>query len=207
MSLHQNSRNQNISEELFIFERMAEGDQRALRFFFDKYYDSLCNYVNLYIHDKEASEDIIQDIFIYFWEKRGVITIETSVKSYLFRASRNKFLNYLRNEKTHHTLELDAGSGFETTVNPDVNLIDSEKLTDIIETFVGGLPSRCREIYQLRTYDELTCKEIATRMKISEKTVENQITIARKRLKEQLAPYYDQIFALLVFGLFRNSSF
>lgn len=52
----------NLSEELFIFERMAAGDQHAFRFFFDKYYNDLCNYVNLYLHNRSASEDIVQDL-------------------------------------------------------------------------------------------------------------------------------------------------
>lgn len=190
------------SDELFIFERMADGDQRALRFFFDKYYDNLCNYVNLYIHDSSVSEDIVQDIFIYFWEKRGSIRMDTSVKSYLFRSSRNKYLNYIRNEKCHQSIKKDVKSYTETSVNQDELLIDSLQLEGIINSSIDNLPPRCREVYLLRKNDDLSYKEIASRMEISEKTVENQMTIALKKLKEQLAPYYDQIFAILLIGLF-----
>jgi len=200
--LRQTNMEHNTQEELFIFERMAEGDQRALRFFFDKYYDNLCNYVNLYIHDKTVSEDIVQDIFIWFWEKKGKIKIDTSVKSYLFSASRNKYLNHIRNEKCHHSIQSTINSDVETIVYPDDEVIDSIHLEKIINTSIGNLPPRCREVYLLRKNEELSNKEIAFRMDISEKTVENQMTIALKKLKEQLSPYYDQIFALLLVGLF-----
>ncbi len=202
MNLQPLNKDHNFPEELFIFGRMAEGDEHALRFFFDKYYSNLCNYVNLYIHDQTVSEDIVQEIFIYFWEKRGSIRIDASVKSYLFRASRNKYLNHLRNEKSHQAIKTEVNSGIETFVNPEDNLIDSKQLEGIIEEVVSNLPPRCREVYQLHRNDDLSYKEIASRMNISEKTVENQMTIALKRVKEQLAPYYDQIFALFLVGLF-----
>jgi len=201
MSLHLTDKDHNFSDELFIFSRMADGDQHALRFFFDKYYNSLCNYVNLYIHDQVVAEDIVQEIFIYLWEKRGNISIDTSVKSYLFRASRNKYLNYLRDEKNHHTIKLEVNSATETFVKPEESFIDSGELEVIIDSVVAKLPPRCREVYMLHKNDDLSYKEIASRMNISEKTVENQMTIALKRLKEQLAPYYERIFALILFGI------
>ena len=202
MNLYQTNKDYNFSDELFIFERMADGDHRALRFFFDKYYDKLCNYVNLYIHDKSVSEDIVQDIFIYFWEKRGIIRINTSVKSYLFRASRNKYLNHLRNEKIHQVVRMEVTSNSETFVNPDYNLLDINEIEGLILASINSLPSRCREVYLLHRNEDLSYKEIAAKMDISVKTVENQMTIALKKMKEQLAPYYDQIFALFLIGLF-----
>ncbi|HEY5591948.1 MAG TPA: RNA polymerase sigma-70 factor [Paludibacter sp.] len=204
MSTYQTNTEHHFSDELFIFERMAEGDQRALRFFFDKYYDNLCNYVNIYVRSKSVSEDIVQDIFIYFWEKRGIIRMETSVKSYLFRASRNKYLNYLRNEKCHQAIRDEVNANSVTFVNPDDNLMDSIKLEEIINASIENLPPRCREVYLFHKNEDLSYKEIAYRMDIAEKTVENQMTIAHKKLKEYLAPYYDQIFVLVLIGLFEN---
>jgi RNA polymerase sigma-70 factor (ECF subfamily) len=96
---------------------------------------------------------------------------------------------------------MEVNSGIETFVNPEDNLIDSRQLEVIIDTVVANLPPRCREVYNLHRNDDLSNKEIASRMNISVKTVENQMTIALKRLKEQLAPYYEQIFALIVFGI------
>jgi len=202
MGLKQSKVDHNFSEELFIFERMAGGDQLALRFFFDKYYHNLCNYVNLYVHDQLVAEDIVQEIFIYLWEKRAIIRLNTSVKSYLFQASRNKFLNHIRDSKKHTEIKIAAATSIETTVNPDDNQLIDNQLESIVLASIEKLPPRCREIYQLHRNDDLSYKEIATKLDISVKTVENQMTIALKKLKEQLAPYYDQLFALLFIGLF-----
>ncbi len=197
MSVHQTDKGNRFTEELFIFERMADGDHLALRFFFDKYYDELCNYVNLYIRDRAVSEDIVQDIFIYFWEKRGSIKIDSSVKFYLLRASRNKFLNHIRDEKSHKAIQNTVWSKSEKFISPNYNLLDVHKIEEIINSSIENLPPRCREVYLLHKNEDLTYKEIASQMDISLKTVENQMTIAIKKLKVQLAPYYDQIFVLL----------
>lgn len=202
MSLYFTETGHNYSDELFIFERMAEGDQRALRYFFDKYYDTLCNYINLYIHDRSVSEDLVQDIFIYFWEKRGTLRLETSVKSYLFRASRNKYLNYFRDEKCHHTIKMEVSSKSEIFAIPNDNTLDLKQLEEIINASINNLAPRCREVYLLHRNDDLSYKEIASKMNLSVKTVENQMTIALKKLREQLAPYYEQIFVLILIGVF-----
>lgn len=194
----------NFSDELFIFERMADGDQHALRYFFDKYYDNLCNYVNLYLHNRSVSEDLVQDIFVYFWEKRATINIETSVKSYLFRASRNKYINHLRDEKCHKTIQTEVHSKREVVAYPNDDTLDLKQLEEIITSSINNLAPRCREVYILHRNEDLSYKEIALQMNLSVKTVENQMTIALKKMREQLAPYYEQIFALIIAGIFTS---
>ena len=190
--------NEKNYEELFIFNRMAEGDKEAFRFFFEKYYTDLCNLVNIYLRDPVMSEEIVQDIYIYFWEKKENIDIKTSVKSYLYRASKNKSLNYLRNEKTkteiHERLMKMSSADHDM---PD-KIMDASQLREIIETSVNSLPEKCREVYILGKEKNLSYKEIAEELKISVKTVENQMVKALKKLRELLRPYYDEIFLFLI---------
>jgi len=201
MILQQTNANQNLSEELFIFQRLADGDHSALRFFFDKYYDDLCNFVNLYIRNKLVAEDIVQDIFVYLWEKRGVINMDTSVKSYLLKAARNKYLNHLRNEKSQQAINLKVIANIVTTEAPNYNLLDVGRIEGFINESIEKLPPRCREVYLLHKHENLSYRQIASRMAISEKTVENQMTIAIRKLREQLTPFYKEIFILLLAGL------
>jgi RNA polymerase sigma-70 factor (ECF subfamily) len=188
-------------EEYFIFSRMVEGDKKAFRFFFDKYYTDLCNLVNFYVHDEAISEDIVQDIFIYFWEKKGNIQIGSSVKSYLLKASKNKSLNYLRNEKTKINIHCKLREVAETTCEIEANALNSRQLREIIENAVKNLPEKCRITYQLAKDREISYKEIAKKMGISANTVENQMSIALKKLRKQLQPYYNDIFILIIFWL------
>ena len=181
-------------EELFIFNRMADGDKEAFRFFFDKYYTDLCNLVNIYLHNQAISEEIVQDVYIYFWERKDNIKIESSVKSYLLKASKHKSLNYLRNEK--NKLNILEKLSKVTSNTPDVpdSIMDASQIRAVIEQSVNSLPERCRQVYMLSREKDFTYREIANELGISEKTVENQMVKALKKLRELLRPYYNDIF-------------
>jgi RNA polymerase sigma-70 factor (ECF subfamily) len=185
-------------EERFIFARMAEGDKEAFRFFFEKYYADLCNFVNIYLNDPAMAEDIVQDVYVYFWSQKEEIHIETSIKSYLLKASKNKSLNYLRNEKNrlaiHEKLANESATSYEIPEDRE----DDFRKQAIIEKAVASLPKKCREIYILSKEKKLTYNEISKELSISTKTVENQMGIALKKLRELLKPYYDELFILFL---------
>ncbi len=185
-------------EELFVFNRMVEGDKEAFRFFFEKYYSDLCNLVNLYLHDPVMTEEVVQDIFIYLWEKKENIKIESSLKSYLLRASKNRTLNYIRNEKT----KLDIYNRFNEFDKVDIEMpdivMDSNQLREVINAAIDSLPDRCREIYILGKEKSMSYIEISEELGISVKTVEVQMGKALKKLREQLRPYYNDIFILFL---------
>jgi RNA polymerase sigma-70 factor (ECF subfamily) len=187
------------NEEHFIFSRMVEGDKNAFRFFFEKYYTDLCNLVNIYIRDEAMVEEIVQDIYIYFWEKKGKIQIESSVKAYLLRASKNKSLNFLRDEKTRLNIHEKIREASETVYEMPANALDAAQLRNLIENAVKSLPEKCGEIYRLAKEKNLSYKEIAEQLDISVETVENQMCIALKKLRNQLRPYYNDIFLLFLF--------
>jgi len=191
--------NERNYEERFIFNRMVNGDKEAFRFFFEKYYTDLCNLMNFYLHDPAISEEIVQDIFVWFWENKGKIQIGSSVKSYLFKASKNKSLNYLRNERVKINIRDKLAKVTENNFDelPETNM-DANQLREIISQSVNSLPPKCREIFNLAKEDDLSYKEIAGKLNISVKTVENQMGKALKLLRELLRPYYNDIFVFLL---------
>lgn len=191
---------QNMSnEELFVLQRMIEGDENAFKYFFDVYFDDLCNFVNSYIRDEIISEDIVQSIFIHLWEKKDSLPYNCSIKSYLYSASKNKSLNQLRNIKNRNRI---AGELFTQpeSISDDYadHFLEFEELKAIISNAIEGLPTQCKSIFQLSRDERLTNKEIADRLGITIKTVENQITIAIRKIKDFLRPFYDQIFILFI---------
>lgn len=188
-------------EELFIFNRMAAGDKEAFRFFFEKYYSDLCNLVNLYLRDVIISEEIVQDIFIYFWEKKEKIKIDSSVRSYLLRASKNRSINYIRDERNKRDVHQHLADFNNQSAEMPDKVMDANQLRDVIDHAITGLPDRCREVYMLGKEKDLSYKEIAEEMGISVKTVEVQMGIALRKLREQLRPYYNDIFILLLFWM------
>ena len=190
----------NVSnEEFFIIQKMVEGDENAFKYFFDTYYDDLCNFVNGYLRDETLSEDIVQSIFIYLWEHRDSLPTNSSIKAYLYSATKNKSLNHLRNLKNRHRIEGEFFTKPEIFSDEKADsYLEFEELKTILSNAVEVLPMQCKTIYQLSRDEGLTHREIAERMGITIKTVENQMTIAIRKIKEYLQPYQDQIFILFI---------
>lgn len=190
------------SEEVFILQKLIEGDEDALKYFFDTYYDDLCNFVNSYIQSETFSEDIVQGIFIDLWEKKSSLQKDRPIKSYLYSASKNKSLNHLRNKKVQNkVIDRLKHKIFQTSEGAD-QYLEFEELKQVLSNAIDNLPSQCKTIYQLSRNDSLSNKEIAHKLGISSKTVENQITIAIKKIKVFLNPYYDKIFIFYVLTKF-----
>lgn len=196
--------NSNVSnEEFFIIQRMIGGDENAFKYFFDSYYEDLCNFVNGYLRDETLSEDIVQSIFIYLWEKRDSLLSNSSIKSYLYSASKNKSLNFLRNEKNKNRIEGEIFAQPELFSEEKADsFIEFEELKTLISKAIDVLPMQCKTIYQLSRDEGLSNKEIAEKLGIAVKTVENQMTIAIRKLKDSLQPYKDQIFILFIIAKF-----
>jgi len=132
----------------------------------------------------------VQEQFIYLWEKRDEISIHTSVKSYLFKAVRNKSINYLKSKYANIHFE-------DTTVIFDIaefstpsHKYETQELEKIIYKALKSLPDRCYHIFSLSRYSPLSNRQIAEKLSISEKTVENQITIALKIIKSYLDKHW-----------------
>lgn len=129
--------------------------------------------------------DVIQEVFVWVWENRESWTI-SNTKSYLLAAVKYKVANEIRKGK----LRMVAFESWkERVMNHQVvdnRELEVKELQRIIRDFTGQLPPRCQEIFRLSRFEHLTNREIADRLNISEKTVENQITIALGRLKRHL---------------------
>ncbi len=177
---------------------MIEGDRKAFRYFFEKYYTALCNFVNIYVHDTNLAEEIVQDIFVYFWENKARLRLTHSVKSYLFSASKYRSLKEIRNQNTRKRILTGLKTDIDDQTNPDESFFDTEEFRSVLNAAIDELPPKCKEIFLLCKTKNLSYKEVAERFNISAKTVENQITIALKKLRIALAPYRKEIFLLFL---------
>lgn len=187
------------NEELFIVKKMIDGDMDSFKYFFDRYYNDLCNFVHIYLHDQALAEEIVQDIFVYFWENRGKLQINTSVKAFLFSASKFKSLNLLRDTQNQKKIVERIGKTEPFyTQEQGSSYLDTDEFKKILDSGVEQLSPKCREIFLLSKREELSNREIAERLNISVKTVENQMTIALKKLREYLIPYREKIFILFI---------
>ena len=157
---------------------------------FRTHYPGLVGFVRRYVKTTEIAEELVQDLFLKLWSRRGSLGEIDSVKTYLFRAARNTALNHLRRRKLEHEWLEKEGTTIteEQTQEGDETVTESE-LASAVRAAVDRLPPRCREVFMLSRDGGLTYGEIAKSLGISIKTVETQMGRALKSLREQLKGY------------------
>ncbi len=176
-------------DDILLLNLIKEGKEWAFKHLFEIYFTPLCRFMRLYLSEKEIIEELVLDIFVYIWENREKLQIHLSFKAYLFQAAKNKALNILRQEKRNVYLnEVDTD-----ILDTDINSLEEEELFLLIQEAVFALPEKCKEIFHLSRNENLSNQEIATRLNISIKTVEAQITKALKRIKDFLGDAYSYL--------------
>lgn len=157
---------------------------------FDSLYASLCLFANNYLEDFEVAEDIVQEIFVKIWEDKITFNTESSVKSYLYTAVKNKSLDYLKSKRVKSTDIYSSTDLAELQTEPFfLREVLIEETSSRIEEAINTLPNKCAEIIRLSIKD-LTNPEIADILDISVNTVKAQKKIAYKKLRPILKNYF-----------------
>ena len=174
-----------------------DGDKQSqFRVLFDQYYRPLTVFANDYVGDLDMARDIVQSVFVKLWESREHLHIRRSVKSYLYQCVKNACYNHLHARQHKRTTEFQPGM---VVVEDDVldKMIAVETQERIYEA-IEALPEKCRVIFKLSRISQLKHAEIAKKLNLTEKTIENQIAIALKKLADYRISLLWLIFLLLL---------
>src|SRR3954462_3751249 len=175
-------------DERELLDRLRRGDNAAYEAIFRQWYAPLVATITALLRDRGPAEEVVQDVMLELWRRRESLTLEQSLRAYLFQASRNRALNYLRRLR----VEL-RGEPMITATMPTPEQADSEvrerELRMAIEKAIAGLPARCREVFELSRIQGLKYSEIPTALGISVKTVEAQMGKALRVMREELAAW------------------
>ncbi len=185
------------TDEKLLFNKIKNGDEQTFEILFKNYYSFLCHFASQFLTDDIIAEEVVQDIFVKLWEKRESIVIETSVKSYLFRMVKNQCLNIIQHNKikNQYAEKVKETPLLNQTTSDFYNAVE---LSQAIEESINSMPDKRKEIFRLSREEGLKYKEIAEKLKISIKTVEAQMGIALKYLREKLKEY-NHIFSFFLF--------
>lgn len=170
-----------------LLQQLRANDKAALKGIFDEYYDTVFHAVYRIVSDKNTAEDLSQDVFMRLWEKRHQITINGPIGAYIRRMAINEGLGYLRKHKKYGIEEIQDQHSPLTSSGEDVYM-DGE-LEEQIQRAIATLPPRCKAVFILSRFEELSYKEIGLQLEISPKTVENQISKALKIMRVALKGY------------------
>jgi RNA polymerase sigma-70 factor, ECF subfamily len=169
-----------------IVRSLNERNERGFEQVFKTHFKDLCRYACTLVRDPEAAEDIVQNVFYRLWEKRKGSALPGSVTAYLYRSVYHESINYLKHQKikrTHQSHVVRQMNDMTDTASKKVLLTQLEQR---LQTSINELPAQCRTIFQLSRFEELRYREIADRLGISVKTVENQMGKALKFLRLKL---------------------
>lgn len=155
-------------------------DQSAFVFVYNKYWAEMYACAFHLFPDREICEDLIHDVFIYVWNNRTKLEIK-SVRDYLYIAIKNRTLNKIRSRKHH--IQIDTDQLNEPSPEAADKKLLAGEISDLFERGLQTLPEKCKQIMILSRKEHLSNKEIADRLNISTKTVENQINIGLKKIR------------------------
>lgn len=155
-------------------------------------------YAYSFLGNHEQAEETVQQVFLKLWERRKNIEINISLQAYLYRSVYNESMNFLKHEKVKQTHVSFVKHTTSETSNNHHRDIHAKELEANIKKALNKLPEQCRTIFQLSRYEELKYKEIAERLELSIKTIENQMGKALKILRTELAAYLPTLWLVLI---------
>lgn len=176
-------------ESNFLISRLRKGEESAYKWLFSEYYKVLTVFANRYLNDLDSAEEIVQDLFVHLYEKRENLDINISLKSYLFRSTHNRCINYINAKKirnAHADYVLKTTDIKEDILEQEVNKTEMESA---LYNAINQLPAKCQSIFKMNRFEGLSNNEIAQQLRISKRTVETQISKALKILRTKIEPY------------------
>lgn len=174
-----------------LLDGLKNGLEDSYEKLFMTYYAQLVVFAQKILGDEDLSRDMVQDVFVMFYEKRKELNIHTSLKSHLYQTVRNRCLNQIKRtqiRRDHHA-DMFVDKKRQEAFFED-KVLETELEARIFKV-VESLPKQCRRIFEMSRYEGVTNQEIADKLSLSKRTVETQISKALKTLRKQLKNHVD----------------
>lgn len=171
-----------------LFDELKKDNKMAFSVLFDRYSDILFRFIQKRIESVPDVEDIIQEVFISMWNRRSKIQVGNSIYPYLFKAAKYEMIDWLvKSEKRNRHLDylgINKDQYLVATTSED-ELIAKE-LASLVENEMARMPDTMRSVFRLSRSEEMSIKDIANQLSLSEQTVKNNVSMALNRLKFKL---------------------
>lgn len=188
-----------LDKELFIRHAFVNDPQLGVELLYRHYFQSLCSHAVRLLYSQAIAEDLVSDIFYQLYASGSYQNIKSSYRAYLYKAVRNRALNYKRDEgKRSH--DIDQCEKFTDTYHqrPDA-IAEYEELHNCLEEGINSLPAQCRRIFLMNRFENKKYSEIAEELQLSPRTIEVQIRKASHFLRTILTKYRVLIILIIIF--------
>ena len=168
-----------------LFTHFKNGSQKAFKTLFDHYWEAMFCKANSILQNRDVAQDVVQEIWINLWNQKEHIEI-SNFEAYIFRSVSYGCYKYLRDNK-FNTSQLQIIDSLVLPSSEVENQHNLEATQNIIDQSLNELSPRCQQIYKLSRLEDLTNEDIALKLGISKRSVENQVSIALKVIRRHLA--------------------
>jgi RNA polymerase sigma-70 factor, ECF subfamily len=169
-----------------ILKDLKNNSESAFDELFRKYYKKLVFFAIKILKNQDTATEVVQDLFVNFWEKRHQLEPKISLQAYLYRSVYNNCVHLSKKEKKFQGDELSLINEPSEDFN---NLLENNELEVRIYDLIEQLPPECKKIFKMSRFDELKYQQIADQLNLSVKTVETQMSRALKFLRQKLWDY------------------
>ncbi|WEK21758.1 MAG: RNA polymerase sigma-70 factor [Candidatus Pedobacter colombiensis] len=169
-----------------LVDLLKSGNRTAFTEIFNRYQSLLYIFAYKKIGDREEAKDLIHELFLTFWEKRDILNISGGVPAYLFTILKNRIFDLYKHKKVSQRYLETFQKYLDTEQNATDYLVRHNELANLIEKEIANLPYKMREVFELSRKTNLSRKEIATTLSLSEQTVKSHMHHALKILKTKL---------------------
>jgi RNA polymerase sigma-70 factor (family 1) len=184
-----------FSNPLVVLRQIAAGEQAAFKEIYTCFYKSLYQFALAIVRNREAAEEIVQNVFVKIWQRRTQILSIQNLRVYLYTATKNMALNDLSQKARENITEPFDHIHIELngSVNTPEQIMITAETDRIIRQAVDALPPRCKMIFKLIREDGLKYKEVSQILNIAVNTIDVQMAIAVKRIAASLASEFGPV--------------
>lgn len=172
--------------DIELLHLIQQGDSAAFKALYLRLWKPLFVFVMKRLRSEEDAADVVQEVFASLWNKRQSIAIQESVRGYIYTAAKYKVMdqvNSMLQSPANFDLLQDSLHPLSSGAS---DMLISKEMESILQGEVNALPGKMKQIYLLHIDQDLSVTDIACRLDLSERTIRNQLNLAKKRLKSSL---------------------
>ncbi|WP_160710754.1 RNA polymerase sigma factor [Chitinophaga solisilvae] len=176
----------NTLTDEWLFRQVQQGKEDAFRELMQRYSGRLYRLVYKHVGTSAITKDILQEIFIAVWKNRHRIIVGTSLYPYLYRAAKNAVIDHVLQEQRNMPMEEALTETMATTHPGAEEQLYLQELEASLQQSVNMMPATMKAVFVLSREEQLSSREIAARLNLSEQTVRNNISLALQRIRHHL---------------------
>jgi RNA polymerase sigma-70 factor (ECF subfamily) len=185
-----------------LARKINAGEKNAYQELFERYAPRIYQFSLSYLKNKSDAEELVQDVFLKIWEKRDMLDESKNIKSFIFKVAVNTIYDFIRHKNIENAFNDFTRANFETNSDNTWHTVIYDEMQENLQKLVAQLPGQQQKIFQLSKEEGLTSEEIAAKLNLSKRTVENHLFRAVSFLKEHFKrdSFISALFFYLICG-------